>query len=306
MKLTKKTWPDGTFRLEAEEGSVCTVHPEDGKARLLSLVVPEERRRTGQGRALLAAAEAEAQALGYSDVYCDFSSKLLPFRGLLEQAGYAVSEQGKLLSVQTAELFASAGVQKSLRMKFPGMSLLSFADLMSFQLMEVEQLLQRFHFPATSQRLARSDQILSSMAYDSDYAIRSVLLVAKGEQELRVELLAGVSRSKPQFALGACQKFMQNVQRLGLEESHPKLVVLDVGGRVVPILRRLMDKNYQLTEEAVILHAQKQTPPDTIRPELTDEQTAQPGEEPWRQDLSDIPWQNNINEKYQWVAATQP
>ncbi|MBR4514308.1 MAG: hypothetical protein IKO61_05430 [Lachnospiraceae bacterium] len=294
MSFLKSVSSNGEICLFDHNGNSVWLSVNDEDARLLDFSIPPEHREEGTYAALISVAESEAFINGKTRMICDFPDSEKGLRTALSDAEYAMEESDKVIFVKTRDLLSSAGVEKSLRMKFPQVEAVSFSDLVSFQREEVAMFLNKARFSADKERLKTIDPDISAVAYDDNYEARAILLASKEEDEILVELLLGFSAKKPQYILAVCQKFAESLIEQKLQDQYPRISMLTLNANVVPLLKRLLDKQCVLETEAQILHAEKKLTGGDSAPEETSEAVKE------THPLS--PYQKNITEKYIWAS----
>ncbi len=261
MIFYRKSDECGCISLHDGNGGCAALWLETDAARLLGLSVPEQNALSGdleQKKALIGAAEAECVRQGKGKLVFDFEGKQEGLRQLFEESGYTLEAQDPVISVKAAELLASAGVQKSMRMRFPDVEAWSFSDLLRFQIREIVEGMNRLGFPVQKEEVQGAlEPSLCAVAYDGQYKICALLLASLGEGEVLVEFLYGSSAKSPQFILSVCQQFLKSLVKQKLVEAYPVIRMLMVNESVYPLIRRLLDKQYAITKEDVVLHAEK-------------------------------------------------
>ena len=292
MSFQKYVTEEGVLFLFDEEQNYASLRMDTEQARVLSLSVPEGE--TEKAAALLRAAETAAHEVGCETICSDFPKAQEMLFDVFSKGGYGLTETDRLISVQTAELLASAGVQKSLRMKFSNVETTAFSELMSFQKDEVYDFLEKLKFPISVERLDEVGQSISAVTYNEDYEPMAVLLATCLSDEILVELLVGFSAKHPQYILSVCQKFLEGLMEEDMEDVYPRIKMLTVNEGVLPLLRRLLDKEYAITTEDVILHATKEVSAGSE--ELFKVDSMEDWEEPR------VLLRDNINAKYIWLS----
>ena len=272
-----------------DKGNRATLRVRDKYVRLmkLSFAVPAD------GKVLLDACETESLRQGKDLLVYDFRKSEQAVYTLFQEAGFELKETDSIISVSTSELLGSTGVEKSLRMKFPNMETVTFFDMMTFQKEEVKDFLEQHHFPVGKDTFDRLDERISAVTYDDKYNPRAILLASHEDGEILVELLMGFSSKNPQYTLAVCQEFVESIIEYKLKDEYPRISMLTMNAAVVPLLRRLMNKGYELVTESVIIHAEK-------RPQDRGITIAQGDAEIEPEDGLKQLKQNNINEKYMW------
>ena len=288
MSFTKTKLINGEIRLSSEEGTV-TLGLGENYARILDV---EATKELGP---LIDAALTFAAREGKQTLVYDFSNENQAYEKSLRDAGFEVRETNSIISFSTRELLSSAGVEKSLRMKFPKMESFSFYDMMSFQKEEVGSFLEKHHFPVNSETFEKIDEHLSAITYDDKYTPRAILLASRGEDEILVNLLLGFSAKNPLYMLSVCQKFAEGLISGKLQEDYPTISMLTLNDNVVPLVRRLLDKEYDLKTTAMILHFEAS--PEDRGVEFEDRE----GDDDDLWGKASFLFQDNINEKYTWA-----
>lgn len=241
MSLFVTSADDSMIRIAGEHGETCTVGISKDSARILRLYVPEELRNMGIGKALLEGAAIQTSALGKKSLICDTPDNDM-MRGFFSSAGYDIKKGRPVISVNVFEVINSIGVQKSLAMEFEDIETEYLVNLMDFEMADVINLLTKLGYPITNDDLVRYELSLSSVAYDEQLRPQAVLLASKDGEEIHVDLMLGLSRSRPQFILAVCQSFIRAVgQRLLIEEL-TEISMYTVNNSVMQLLKRLLDK----------------------------------------------------------------
>ncbi len=299
MSIVLAARSNTAIRLEEEGGAELTMDLSGDDAQILYMYVPTEQRRQGIGSALLATTEQVAVSEGKKQISCGYSAKADAFSALLEKNGYDISEGDDVVTVNTKDLIMSTGVKKSLRMKFKGVMADALDDMLVFQWEEVVDFLKYYHYDIDVDELSRFEQTLSYAVYDEAYKPRAVILVSAHGEELLIEFLFGISKANQQFVISACQEFIKALMEQDLVETYPRISMIAANNSVIPLLMRLMDKDYEVTHTDRILCGKKQI--------------SEKGEYPasggrikecgfWRRKSEkDAPYQCNINQKYQWA-----
>ena len=227
-----------------------------------------------------------------NSVTCNFPESNTALKDCLSEKGFTFAEASGIISVKTMELLSSTGVKKSLGMKFPGGETWSFAELLRFQIVEIADYLTENRYAVSGERLLEMDSRLSVVTYNSDYDICGLLLASVLEDAILVEFLMGALAKSPQFILSSCQKFAENLVKMNMATEYPVIRMLTLNDGVIPLLRRLLDKEYSLKQEGTVLRGEKMV--------STEEEACEFREEDYPEELLKGELQKNINEKYDW------
>ncbi len=302
MKVMMSAKEDGCIRLEEAGGASLTLDVSGEEAYVLYIHVPEQQRRQGIAKVLLAGAEKIAVKEGRKRMHCDFYQETEGFRELMEAEGYAVSEKEQVVFVRTEQLVSSTGVKKTLRAKFDGISVESFDEMLIFQWQEIAEFLQNFNYGVELNEMVRFEPSLSFAVYDEEYKPRAVFLVTAHEEELLVEFMFGFSTDKQQYVITAAKEFVKAIIDQDLVDTYPKISMIAVNSSVIPLLRRLLDKGYEVSESGKVLRADKEL---TVSGSYPEEGGTIHDATFWmRQAITGARYQCNINEKYRWLDDT--
>ena len=284
------------IRIE-ENGAGATIRILGEQAMLLFMQVPEEERRQGRGRALLAAAETESSAHGAKKLCMEYSDYAEGFFSFLEACGYQSRDTGSILSIRTSDLLESEGVQKSLRMRFRDIKTSVLDDLLMFEWEDISDLLNKCRFEMRPENMSRFSPALSFVSYDGDYRARAVLL-STFKKELFVELLLGFSNKNPEFILCVCQEFVRALTEQK-EELPDRIFLYSSSEYVITLVRRLLDREYDLHREKTVWHAEKELAEGAV-PLQRAQSEASAGL--WKTESEQVFAQQNITEKTIWQS----
>lgn len=291
---------DRTIRIDGDDGATCTFTFSDGTARLLNLFVPEDKRSNGLGSELLSTVERHAISLGMTSMVCNFADndKLESF---FSGNGFEIGTAEPVLTIDTEAILGSVGVKKTMGMTFSDVDTESFDMLLEYEKRDISDMLLSYNFPCERADLDRYIPSLSFVAYDDNLKPSAILLSSDYEGQLMVSFLIGTSAKKPQFILSVCQGLMQAIQQRSLSEIYPKIAMLSVNKKIMPLLKRLLDKSVSIDEEAQTVCATKSLSGkgEQLEEKLNEEYTTGL----WKRDRRQPLYQQDINDKYMWMDA---
>ena len=209
---------------------------------------------------LLKLAENEAVLSGKSRMEYRFCSRYPEDTALFAGNGYELTETKKFLSVNIADLFESKGVQKSMKIEFPGTEYIPFRELMLYQLEELENLFSLAHIPLALEDIVRFDDDLSGIVYDENMNIMSLVCASVQGREIIIECLYGTKKKDPRFIMSALQGFAMQLIFCDLAEIYNAITVLEANPTVGMLLRRLVDSRYTVRDDMRVLTATKALP----------------------------------------------
>lgn len=300
MKLHITARDDNTIRIEGNEGQVCTIALVDTYARLLSVTIPEADRNNGQGSELLRAAEKQAKALGKDKMVADVADEVIT-KSFLQKNGYNTTKSEPILSIDISAILKSVGVRKTMGMVFGEVETESLDMLFEYELMDICDLLNKTGFPCDRQTLDRFIPSLSFVAYDEQLSPSALLLASDNQEQLMVSFLMGTSAKKPQYILAVCQAFIKAIEERSLEQIYPHICLLSSNKKIMPLMKRLLDKDVSIDECEQIIHAEKDL--DEIGEHISEEIADGLSPNQYKLDGHQPIHQADINDKCIWMDA---
>ena len=290
MEFLRKTKENGEILLYHPEGGSVALKPLDRELRILSIFTPEGQEE--RGIPLLLAAESLGYQMGMRTLVYDYLGVVEELTHMFTEAGFSIETKDPVVSFAIKDLIASTGVKKSMGLKFQNTEKYLFGDLMLYQLEEVVDRLKQHQFPVDMEMIDEYDDRLSAVAYDEEtYTPKAVLLASTWESEIFVDLLCSFSAKKPDYTLAVCQSFLEGLVQERMYEDFPTMTMLAMNEGVLLLIKRLLDKNVDITERTRVLRATKEVKGGSDVFEDTDEEL----EEPVTSE-----YQKNLNEKYIW------
>ncbi len=256
--------------------------------------------RTDESSNLIKAAEMAAYFRGKERMLIDFYSDQTELKELLEQNGYGMVSDKRVLSVVSSELFVSKGVKKSINIDFPVAHFYPLSDLMSLQLDELVDVCGQHRIPITHKDVERLDQDLSGVVYDDHSRVQAFILASEYGNEALVEFLFGLSKDKPQFIMSALQGFAKQFQKYEFGDIYSSIAMLEINPSITPLLKRLLDKEYSLSVEGQIVQASKRLSDACIVSNLEISEAAPSDESDTTLPVHRSLFEDNINWKMQW------
>ncbi len=236
-----------------------TVIFADDNKELLGLSIRNEARilYADPSPALVKLSEKEAELAGKNLITFDFSNRYMDTASFFTDLGFDISETNNILSVNAKELFASKGVQKSIRIKFPGTSFIPIREMLFFQLEELLSAANNTGMQLTREDIVRFDEDLSGTAYHEHGRIMSFILVCDQGKELVIECLYGVKKNDSKYILTSLCGFALELLRCDLLDVYDRITMLEMRKSVGPLLRGLLDNRFMVDDSGKIIHAEK-------------------------------------------------
>ncbi len=248
---------------------------------------------------IIKAGEKAALEMGKSLMVYDFPGSLEGMSDVLNSLGYTCKNGKKIMSVNTKELFSSTGVTKSVKIPFRNAQWAPFRDLLVYQFEEILNILKEQKIPIDRYALDRFDDDLSGVVYDNDHRPQAVILSSVYGKEILVELLLGFNKNNPEYVMASMQGFAKELIDGDMLDIYDIITMFELNNSISPLLKRLLDKEYDLFESGYAVHAEKKlSQPESYNDiEMTEK-------EPFgRFVLSEearSSYQDNINAKMQW------
>jgi hypothetical protein len=249
---------------------------------------------------LLKAAESLAGSRGRKEIVYDCSSFNDLTLDLLNKAGYELSKRQSILSVNIEELFSSQAVKKSLGISFPDVVWIPFRDLLLYQLEELVEEFEKAKIPLKKEDIERFDDDLSGIVYDKNGSVRAFVLVSLSGPDLLFECLHGIGGNDPKFIMSALQGFAKEITYNDLLGIYDRIIMLEMNGTVRPLIKRLLDNTYELSEPGYIICAKKSLPEKQAKAEFQDGGSVRVAKNLISEKLSETYYQSNINWKVEW------
>lgn len=292
MSYKRSLISDGNYLISDDDGNELVLSTGEKGVRILY---------SDYDSGLFEAAGSVAASLGYEEISFFFlvmDSKLMEIAGLL---GYEIQDSYSIIGVNLKELFLSKAVKKSLGMKFEGISYYPLRDLMMYQLSELADFWEEENIPLKAADIGRFDEDLSGIAYDENMKIRSVILVCASGEDILIECLYGLGKNDPKYIMAAVQGFAEELIGIDLVDVYRQIVMIEANRTISPLLRRLLDKQYGLSDLGKVCAARKHISGDSKASVLEDgAMLSISRKEEIEEKLSKRKYQNNINWKMTW------
>ena len=291
MKYFKTDISDSTVLILDEKENAIALDLSDDTARILYADPDKE---------LITAAGEYAGNMGKSQIVADFCFTGAGIKEALKECGYEFISGSSILAVNIKELFSSKAVQKSISISFPEVSWVPFRDLLLYQLEELVDEFAREKIPLKREDIGRFDEDLSGIVYDSNGRIKAFVLVSEAGADLLFECMYGASGNEPKYIMAALQGFAKEMISCDLLDIYDRIVILEINSKVTPLIKRLLDSNYELERLGNINSGKKNLSGTFIVPEFESGKSARIARELLLNKLGERYYQSNINWKVSW------
>lgn len=222
-------------------------------------------------------------------IFIDWYSELGHLDELAKKKGFEVETGVSVFSVSQEELLNSVAVKKIRKIKLPAIDSMAFDELWSYQYEDVAKFLMNCGIEKTDEWLDRFDGNLSQIVYNAKDKIKALLLATKEGDDTLVHLLIGATK-QTEYIMTALKGFANAIDSRG---DGGNITVVAARDTVLPLLRRLLDKKYDIDEIGKVHRVSFQ--------EQADEELLKACEEAEQ----DSAIQNNIGWKVSWVETIE-
>ncbi|MCR5595237.1 MAG: GNAT family N-acetyltransferase [Lachnospiraceae bacterium] len=237
------------LRIGDGDDSSITLRVKNKEADILSITVPEDKRRQGIGSALLASAESVLASRGVVSVSADFIDSIDGIGEFLEHNGYDTDKGPAIIDGVGAFEHDSPTMQKIMKHKVEGVNLIRLKEMEISEWDELQIFLEERGVDLTCYDLACLDQQISSVIYDKDDRICSVLLGSIRDNTVYLELL--LSRSGEDnilYTLATFQTLIRDIMAPGGGTTYDHVLMASCNHGV----RALIEKIYKTGEKPVV------------------------------------------------------
>ncbi len=268
MGYSLKTDKDGFVRIEGDDASI-TFRCNKDRARLLSIMVSEEKRKMGVGRSIICAAETELFRRGISVIEADFIKDIEGVRDFLVKCGYALDESVPVISVDMERILDAKAVKKAMRCSFNDGFFMPAQDMVEMQWDDLVSLFDKLSIPIAKSELDYFSEELSGVVYNEDLMPKAFIFCSAFDDLLYVDFLGGVSRKEPQYIMVALQGLIRCFDDESKREQYKRIAMLLSDSLVDQLLKRALDGGTNISEIAETLHAEKNL--SALKPEQIEE-----------------------------------
>ncbi|MBE5827391.1 MAG: GNAT family N-acetyltransferase [Butyrivibrio sp.] len=293
---------DRILRITDKEGAFLTFEISKDEARILSVLVPESRRRKGIGKTLLAASEKLLLTKGINKIYADFTDHAEGVKELLADVGYTMEMSTDILAVPMGVALYSPKVKKALATGQRAVTCLSLSDLTVTRMRKVFDFLADVGADVTGYDMAHCNNRISTAVFDSEGKPISVVLCTDMERDLNVDFLISRYSKDPSYILFAMLGMIEAAKMEGGEERYNRLTMTAYNSNVIALLKStLSDESNIETISRCMCFSKDISTGDVEMPDIEykkDEDDYQ--ESVWEREVFDIPFQKNVLWKSKW------
>ena len=238
--------------------NVMTIYDEAGEAAILDLNDDIARiLYCDCSTTLLKLAEAEAIKAEKRVISAGFSSFNDRFRSFLEENGFRSEGSGSILAVDLKDILESVEVSKLLQVPGEEFEWIPFRDLMSFQVEELEELLDTLHLAIRREEILRFDSNLSGIVYDCKRKIRDYDLALVSGTDLVFEGLISNDSQDERAKKAAIRGFVSQLIDCYMTEEYERIVFVDPERKNLELISSLLDDPKRLESIGSMLSARK-------------------------------------------------
>ncbi len=297
----------GMLTISDDDDSFISLRVSEKEADILSFIVPQEKRRRGIGTGLLKTAEKILQERGIFFIYANPLCSIEGMRELLVKNKYDVMEGTGIIDIKNVLGDGNPVLEKLMKQDVNGLTPFHLDDLDINKWNELLDYLVEHGVHMTCFDLAFLDQHISTVIYDKEDRICSLILSSIRENNIYLELLlssAGTENKYYTFAALKC--IITDIIRLLKKRDYRKVLFPACN----PGISAFIENNIHAGEDRILrepsLEAYKITYnlsyKDVDPPAIAiDEST----EAIWMRALARNPLQHIISWKIPWYRAYQ-
>ncbi len=200
------------LRVADDEGSYISLNIVDDTAYILSMMVPDDRRRQRIGTALLHAAEDVLSARGVTHIAAVYLDSIEGMGEFLRSNAFEVEEGPAIIDIKNALTQDHTALDKWMKYKVDNVKVSLLRDLDISKWDEMYQFLTDRGVNLTCFDLACLNQEISAVIYDTKDSICSMILGSVRDNVLYLEFLYTKSgKGDEYYTLAALQSMIQAV-----------------------------------------------------------------------------------------------
>ncbi len=293
---------DKTLRITDGEGAFLTFFVSKETAQILSVVVPESRRRQGAGKALLLASEKILAHKGVETIWADLSEEVEGAFELFESCGFKKQSEADILAVPIGMVMYSANVKNCLEMEKRYSNYAALSDLTIPQLDEVFGLLEEAGLNVSCYEMAHYNRDISTVVYDKGKRPVAALLCSEIGRDIHVNFLVSKAGVDPTYILMAMFGTAVALQKARAEYRYNRVTMAAYNAGVIDLLDRSLGVEVSFTVIGKGISMSKSIKDGYADASDFEYQKDKDDyqEDLWRREVKDFPYQKNIIFKSRW------
>ena len=299
MELYTTVDNERILRIEGDAECAITVCKYHDFGQILSVVVPDDERGKGYGKALISAVGTELKKAGIKRLDVDFPKVREEVVGFFEKTGFENSPGTAVLSVPLAELFASPVVQKAIRASAAGAVFASLSELSFDEFDDLLAKLQESNLYFSNPDASRLEQDLSGVIYDKDNELRSCVFCSENGDDLHIDFLYGFGKDANIYVLMAIGSVFRNLKASQRKNDYDNLTAINAIPSTAALFKKALGDDKQVLEAETILHMQKVLK-SSAGPSLISQRNEEEKDKKWHREVRRTPYQPNVSYKMPW------
>lgn len=296
---------DDILRLEDENGASVTLKISGNMAQLLSILVPEEKRRINIGTELLSITEAVLADRGITMISADYVDWIEGMSGFLSRSGYTITETAPILSIADGLRKNYETIKRVLSREYRGVSYVRMCDMSIFQMEEMFAFLSDMGIEITSYDMAHFHQKISGAAYDEKGRLCSVCFNTLRDADICTDLLVSRPGAESKFTYAVIKEVGRSMLELGEEQNIDAILIAACSNGVEALFRFVLERGKMPDKAGICLLAQKSisSNPGVLSGHSIITETDDSLQRKWLAELQDIYMQRNVSWKAPWYRA---
>ncbi len=295
MQLLKTADNSGYIRIEEQCGAAITLSCDNDNADIISLYIPEEKRREGIGSLLISAANQEVYNRGIKTMEANFSNNIKGMKKLFEKAGFEVSDNAPICSVSMEKLLASKKIINTIKKKTDKAKFVSFDMLKMKQWDTFFKLISGQFLMLTSKDITRFSKKISGLVYDEQGEIRAYIFCTEKEDHVNIDYLGTSDSGDSTYIMEALKGMVNNLIVSGKNQTYPELTAVCVNDNATKLMKNVISDDLEVIGMA--LRAKKKiSDEERVNIEIYEDHDDDLYYE-WDREIAKVPMQANIGLK---------
>ncbi|MCR5774135.1 MAG: GNAT family N-acetyltransferase [Lachnospiraceae bacterium] len=289
------------------DDSFITMRVTGKEADILSITVPEDKRRQGIGTGLLKAAEKTLSERGIFFIYADHLGSIEGLREFLIHNGYESSEGTAIIDIKGILKQAHPVLEKLKKRKITGLKPVHLEDFEISKWDELLDFLSGHGVNMTCFDLAFMDQRISTVIYDQEDRICSVILGSVSENNIYLALLLSrTGAENKSYTFAALKCIVMDISTLMDKKDYDKVLLPACNSGVTSFIKNIPD----VVEDRILSEVSYETYKGITKSSYNDMEPAitetdeSTGTE-WMRALARNPMQYIISWKVPWYRSSQ-
>ena len=240
MQIFIKVFNDRILRITDGEGASLTFKLMKGQAQILSVFVPEERRKQGIGRSLLISAEKLLWEKDIKIVYADYVEGIEGLSPLFESNDYILLSDVDIIAIPMGMALYSPNVKRAFDKPRGKTTYLPLEQLNMVNKQELLAFLDYVGISVSCYDLAHYSSKISGVVFDKDSSPVSAILCRDCGRTLYIGALASNSADDLAVIYATIMGMMDAVKEAGGDNRYRRITLAAYNAGMVELIKRIL------------------------------------------------------------------